>query len=459
MPNPTTTHESLIKTFTVSKKEIATGKVSFEDIRTNVSQMGIDTIEKFRLAKKEAVLKTPSMDCLKELCFLKTGLPFNTFFNFKKNSFKEKLYCETFIAELAQWCKDNNINSLSEYNDFLNKPDHFPSYERIRQIYGTGYFRDKLDVVGRVYKYLTKEEAREVCMTNGVLRSQHYLSFSQKYNEEHEVRLPSDFSRFYNTTWNNFIQLSATQMFMGNSMSNLELVTYKLLYDRDIEFETEKSFTECRSKKPLPFDFYLPNHNGEQVLIELDGEQHRVDSPESLYYSRLTKKHDNIKDIYCIEKGIKLIRISNLIDIEPALKKELKLDQYPRKRELDWTQDLKSEDTILSSSLSKSLKVKLLLLLGDKGKSKLTNVEIIKLTGIHQPAFSKINKDMITAGMISRPNVYHYTEKELANIVELYRIGKTITEIVNLTGYKNRTYLVKRIKEAGVNYISKRPSK
>ena len=52
----------------------------------------------------------------------------------------------------------------------------------------------------------------------------------------------------------------------------VEFLKQKLL-ELNIKYETEKWFNDLRSdnKKPLQFDFYLPDLN---ILIEFDGEQH-----------------------------------------------------------------------------------------------------------------------------------------------------------------------------------------
>jgi len=62
---------------------------------------------------------------------------------------------------------------------------------------------------------------------------------------------------------------------------------------------------------PLPFDFYLPEVN---TCIEYDGEQHYKPyrfSQDEKYIKKLekTKQHDLIKNLYCKENGIRLIRI------------------------------------------------------------------------------------------------------------------------------------------------------
>lgn len=68
------------------------------------------------------------------------------------------------------------------------------------------------------------------------------------------------------------------------------------------------TFDDCRNKKLLPFDFYLPVYN---TCIEYDGEQHYkpVDyfGGESGLQQR--KNNDAIKTTYCISNGVKLLRI------------------------------------------------------------------------------------------------------------------------------------------------------
>ena len=95
----------------------------------------------------------------------------------------------------------------------------------------------------------------------------------------------------------------------------------------DINFETQHSFNGCRSIQPLPFDFYLPDHN---TLIEFDGEQHY--RPASIFGGLNEfigqKVRDTIKDVYCKNNNIKLIRIPYwyLDDIEIILINELNIN-------------------------------------------------------------------------------------------------------------------------------------
>jgi len=85
------------------------------------------------------------------------------------------------------------------------------------------------------------------------------------------------------------------------------------------QFETQKKYQDCKDKRPLPFDFYLPEYN---TLIEFDGEQHFRPVWGLNSFSK-TVSHDNIKDDYCRKNKIYLIRITCYDDIEYKLFDEL----------------------------------------------------------------------------------------------------------------------------------------
>jgi hypothetical protein len=84
---------------------------------------------------------------------------------------------------------------------------------------------------------------------------------------------------------------------------------FKFLKDKNVKFYRQHRFDNCRNKRKLPFDFYLPDYN---ICIEYDGEQHFVakenwNTPEELAY---IQKNDKIKSNYCKKYKIKLLRIS-----------------------------------------------------------------------------------------------------------------------------------------------------
>jgi hypothetical protein len=92
----------------------------------------------------------------------------------------------------------------------------------------------------------------------------------------------------------------------------------EILTKANITFERQKTFTDCRNKKELPFDFYLPNYN---LLIEYDGEQHFTArgfiSEKKL---KKTQKCDVLKNLYCNKNNSpELLRISYTDNIKESL--------------------------------------------------------------------------------------------------------------------------------------------
>lgn len=90
----------------------------------------------------------------------------------------------------------------------------------------------------------------------------------------------------------------------SKKQSSYERKTEEWLIENGVEFYKQYRFDDCRDCRTLPFDFYLPSKN---ICIEVDGEQHNKE--HSIYYSDKTVRHDGIKDEYCVENGIQLIRI------------------------------------------------------------------------------------------------------------------------------------------------------
>lgn len=94
-----------------------------------------------------------------------------------------------------------------------------------------------------------------------------------------------------------------------------------------IDFKSQYKFKDCKCKKELPFDFYIPSLN---IAIEYDGIQHFEILPHWGGIDKLieTKIHDEIKTQYCKRKRIKLIRIPywEFKNIENILIKELVLN-------------------------------------------------------------------------------------------------------------------------------------
>ena len=86
-----------------------------------------------------------------------------------------------------------------------------------------------------------------------------------------------------------------------------EFKIIQILTVNNISFEQQKSFENCKDNRLLPFDFYVDN----KYIIEYDGVQH-FESQE--YFGgeeglKITQEHDKIKNQYCLDNNIPIIRI------------------------------------------------------------------------------------------------------------------------------------------------------
>ena len=98
----------------------------------------------------------------------------------------------------------------------------------------------------------------------------------------------------------------------------------------DTKYEYQYRFEDCIYQRVLPFDFYIPNKN---LCIEFDGIQHfeptqfnkKMSYEEAVENFKQQKIKDNIKNKYCEENNIKLLRIpyTELKNIETILNKYL----------------------------------------------------------------------------------------------------------------------------------------
>jgi very-short-patch-repair endonuclease/ribosomal protein L36 len=96
------------------------------------------------------------------------------------------------------------------------------------------------------------------------------------------------------------------------------------LNNQDINHDRHVRFSECRDKRPLEFDFYIPDL---QVLIEYDGIQHHepIDWFGGQEAFDSLQRRDRIKDKFAASNDYNLIRIpyTEFDNIEDILSQEL----------------------------------------------------------------------------------------------------------------------------------------
>lgn len=90
------------------------------------------------------------------------------------------------------------------------------------------------------------------------------------------------------------------------------------LKSKGVVFERQKRFEECRNKRPLPFDFYIPS---QKTLVEYQGEMHFKPSRfrDGMRKFEKIKKHDFIKQEWAASNGYRLIELWHTDDVEKLL--------------------------------------------------------------------------------------------------------------------------------------------
>jgi len=98
------------------------------------------------------------------------------------------------------------------------------------------------------------------------------------------------------------------------SNSHGEKAISYVLDNMSIEYIPQYKFDDCKNIRSLPFDFYMPRFN---ICIEYDGQQHFrpvnfggcTDEQANKSFES-TKLNDSIKNQYCKDHNIRLVRIS-----------------------------------------------------------------------------------------------------------------------------------------------------
>lgn len=125
-----------------------------------------------------------------------------------------------------------------------------------------------------------------------------------------------------------------------------EMTIFKLLTQLDISFEVQKRFKTIKHKKPLPFDFYLPDFN---LVIEYQGIQHFSEinrkQNESLADIQL---RDELKKVGAEENNLNYLAIDQSFekDIQKVLIQKLKFLSIKNKAKQTFKKRPLSEDEL-----------------------------------------------------------------------------------------------------------------
>lgn len=99
----------------------------------------------------------------------------------------------------------------------------------------------------------------------------------------------------------------------NSKFSKGEKCIMKYLDEHSIKYIPQYTFLNCKDNCLLPFDFYLPDLN---KIIEFDGQHHYypvnfngISDNEALFCHEQTVLHDQIKNTYCKNNNIDILRI------------------------------------------------------------------------------------------------------------------------------------------------------
>jgi len=240
----------------------------------------------------------------------------------------DKILKEDLIHNINEICNKKNytfiefinekVNTKSKFTVKCNLDNHIwtPSYNNfISKNSGCPVCGDTL---------LRSEESAlliiiEICNNKNYT----FISFEGKKYKGASTKMKLKCNHCY-TEWSpkycNFVHNKSGCPTCKKSKGELEIT--KFLEDNSIAFIPQKRFKECIDKRPLPFDFYLPDLN---LCIEYDGSQHYIskDIWGGLDNLNTIINHDNIKNNYCNINNIKLLRINYNQDILRILNEAL----------------------------------------------------------------------------------------------------------------------------------------
>lgn len=163
---------------------------------------------------------------------------------------------------------------------------------------------NKCSVCGRIRSNNAKKLSYEY--VKEYIEKDNYKLLSTKYeNNRTKLSVKCDKEHEYKVTFNDF-QNGYRCPYCNNSKGEKRVL--EILNKLNIDCIPQYRFKDCKFKNTLPFDFYLPKYN---ICIEFDGEQHYKikECFGGLDEFINIKIRDTIKNEYCKNNNIKLIRI------------------------------------------------------------------------------------------------------------------------------------------------------
>lgn len=176
------------------------------------------------------------------------------------------------------------IHLVCGYEYYVDYGSFVYSGKRCRKCYGTAPVTER-----EFTKWFNKHMSNYIFIGD-------FVSLSEKITLEHK-KCGEQFKVIPRSLKNNGSRCPKCRQSKGERKLSI------LLNHKNIIFEPQKKFEECRNISPLPFDFYLPVLN---VCIEYHGIQHYkpIEFFGGVENLKRVQKHDAIKEEFCHNSNI-----------------------------------------------------------------------------------------------------------------------------------------------------------
>jgi uncharacterized protein YlaI/very-short-patch-repair endonuclease len=145
-----------------------------------------------------------------------------------------------------------------------------------------------------------------------------YNGYNKKYKFKYIGNLlPENINPYFETRLSSFLYQHVEHSYFSSSKG--EKIILDFLTNNNIFYLNEFKFKDCKHIYSMPFDFAIFEDEEKtklKCLIEYDGQQHYkpvnfngIDDTKAKELYKLVVKKDNIKNEYCNEQNIKLLRI------------------------------------------------------------------------------------------------------------------------------------------------------
>jgi len=258
--------------------------------------------------------------------------------NYKNNKTNIKIICDGKIYEQspkshlkginfkfltkAEFIEKAKIIHNNKYNYSLVEFEHSSDYIKI--ICPThGIFEQRLE------GHLRKDGCNKCAIEDRTLTTEEFIKRSKKVHSDkydyslvnyigahNKIKIICKDHGIFKQTPNSHVLNNQGCPICNENKGEKEIRLF--LIDKNIKYKPQKRFNDCKNIKCLPFDFYLPEYN---ICVEYDGEQYYKSvnyfgGEDGLLYRQ---QNDKIKNEYCKNNNIRLIRIRYDEDIAEKL--------------------------------------------------------------------------------------------------------------------------------------------